>query len=237
MDKFGLIGYPIAHSLSPVLFNQAYGGKWVYDLIEEPSFDEAWRRFTGSYKAVNVTAPYKEDAFRKADTVPQYVQKIGACNILVKTPEGIAAHNSDYLGVKALLEESFGPARPANRTALIIGFGGAGKAAAAAARDAGMDVAVCNRTTSKARSIRPLEDIPMLAAASDIVIYTLPCPVPQTEGMSCRCLLEANYRTPALESHPGIGRYIHGREWIIRQARTGYALMTGEEPGEISLNN
>ena len=42
MDKFGLIGYPIAHSLSPRLFSAAYGGRYAYELIETPDFEKAW---------------------------------------------------------------------------------------------------------------------------------------------------------------------------------------------------
>ena len=67
MDKFGLIGHPIAHSLSPRLFTAAYAGKYAYDLIETPDFGEAWERFLSDYKAINVTAPFKMEAFAKAD--------------------------------------------------------------------------------------------------------------------------------------------------------------------------
>ena len=58
MKRFGLIGYPIAHSLSPALFKAAYGGKYAYDLIEEADFEKAYDRFLQDYHAVNVTAPF-----------------------------------------------------------------------------------------------------------------------------------------------------------------------------------
>ena len=45
MKKFGLIGDPIAHSLSPSLFRAGYGGKYPYELIEGASFESSWRRF------------------------------------------------------------------------------------------------------------------------------------------------------------------------------------------------
>ena len=67
MDKFGLIGYPIAHSLSPRLFSAAYGGRYAYELIETPDFEKAWECFMHGYKAINVTAPFKGDAFDAAD--------------------------------------------------------------------------------------------------------------------------------------------------------------------------
>ena len=67
MKKFGLIGYPIATSGSPALFRAGYGGRYSYDLIEEPDFATAFDRFVAGYDGINVTAPFKIDAFRKAD--------------------------------------------------------------------------------------------------------------------------------------------------------------------------
>ena len=133
MDKFGLIGHPIAHSSSPALFTAAYGGKYRYDLIETPDFDVAWARFLADYKAINITAPFKGDAYARVDWRSPESERVGATNLVVKTPEGTKAYNSDYRGVKSLLEPL------GCRTAAVIGFGGAGKAALAAAEDLGLD--------------------------------------------------------------------------------------------------
>lgn len=226
-SRFGLIGYPIGGSLSPTMFKAAYGGRWAYDLIEDPSFDSAWSRFIEGYEGINVTAPYKETACAKADILSEECRAIGATNLLVRRPDGIHAYNSDYRGVRLLLSDiGFGP----GCSAVIAGFGGAGKAAAAAAASIGMTTVICNRTVSKAEGIHPLSELNSLAADSDIVIYTLPCLVAEAEGIECRCLLEANYRTPAFAEAPGVDRYIHGREWMLLQAVTGYRLFTGEDP-------
>ena len=45
MMRFGLIGHPIGHSLSPALFSAAYAGQFCYDLIEGPYFEESYARF------------------------------------------------------------------------------------------------------------------------------------------------------------------------------------------------
>ena len=66
MKRFALIGHPVAGSLSPRLFTAAYEGRYPYDLIDAP-FDEAWARFLADYHGINVTAPYKQDAFRAVD--------------------------------------------------------------------------------------------------------------------------------------------------------------------------
>ena len=63
MDKFGLIGHPIARSLSPRLFTAAYSGKYAYELIQTEDFGLAWQTFLSGYRAINVTAPFKVNAY------------------------------------------------------------------------------------------------------------------------------------------------------------------------------
>ena len=68
MKKFGLIGNPIAHSMSPSLFKAAYsrpddqGGspEFIYELIEGADFEASYKKFTEEYDGINVTAPFKE---------------------------------------------------------------------------------------------------------------------------------------------------------------------------------
>lgn len=225
MEKFGLIGHPIAHSASPALFAKAYGGKWQYDLIEGADFEASWKRFLDEYQAINITTPFKEPAFRKVaecGVLGEGVEDLAAINIAVKEADGkIHGYNSDYLGVlKVLRDRGFGP----GQTAVVAGFGGAGRAAAAAARVAGMDVVVCNRTRHTPE-IRPLEELPVLAGIADILIYTLAFPIPGLDAISCPgAILEANYRQPCLAGRTG---YIPGTEWHRAQGETGYPLMTG----------
>ena len=103
--KFGLIGHPIAHSLSPALFKAGYDGRYPYDLIEGDDFEESYRRFIEGYDGINVTAPFKELAYAKADIVSEDCRLIKATNLLVKTTEGVKAYNSDLLGVRMWLKE------------------------------------------------------------------------------------------------------------------------------------
>lgn len=234
MLRFGLIGHPLTGSGSPALFASAYGGRWPYDLIDCESFEEAWKRFLADYQAVNVTAPFKRAAYERVAACGRLSEEalaVGAVNIVVKEAGfGLAGYNSDYLGVKALLEaEGFGR----GDVAVVAGFGGAGRAAAAAARSLGMDVTVCNRTPVP--SSRPLSELPILAGVADILIYTLPVAVPEAaellaaaeKGARVPVVLEANYHSPCME---GVAeRYISGQRWLLEQARTGYELMTGEK--------
>lgn len=209
MKRFGLIGHPIAHSLSPALFKAAYalpGDKeadateYIYELIESEDFNEAYRRFIDGYDGVNVTAPFKELAFAKADMLSPECRLIGATNLLVKTSSGIKAYNSDYYGIAlAILAYAGGqhfPPRPSQNemrkamsgkaeTALVAGAGGAGKAAAIAAAGLGLKTTLMNRTIEKAEriaselpefgfNVRPISEFAEAFKDSDIIIYTLP---------------------------------------------------------------
>ena len=266
MKRFGLIGHPIAHSLSPALFKAGYDGRYPYDLIETADFEEAYRRFLEGYDGINVTAPFKELAYGKADILSEECKVIKATNLLVRTPEGVKAFNSDFLGVRMWLEETFGqassdarPGRVTNPTTLVVGLGGAGKAAAVAAASLDLDVILMNRNLDKAESlaevlghrghmteIRPLEDFCRCFREADIIIYNIPTAIPQLERLTDedfapgkpKLILEANYKDPSfnkdllaiMEKANPQAHYTGGRTWLLYQAMTGYEIFTGENP-------
>ena len=263
--KFGLIGHPIAHSLSPALFKAGYDGRYPYELIQTDDFEQAYERFLNDYDGINVTAPFKELAFSKADILSEECSLIGATNLLVKTAEGIKAFNSDYLGVKLWLSEAYeGMKRtlptPLNATTLVVGLGGAGKAAAVAAHSLGFDLILMNRDMSKAEAmatrlesmtehsnkieVRLLTDFSDCFREADIIIYNIPAAIPQLAEISVpaeggpKHVLEANYKDPSFDKEL-INRllgnnpessYTSGKTWLLYQAVTGYELFTGEKP-------
>ena len=241
--KFGLTGHPIEHSLSPALFRAGYGGKHDYDLIDTPDFEEAYQRFLDGYDGINVTSPFKEIALQKADILSDECKAIGATNLLVKTPQGIKAYNSDYLGIRMLLSGK-GYSSRATR-ALIVGCGGASKAAKVAAESLGFDTSIINRT-QYTPEIKPLKEFRQEFLKADIIIYNLPVRINEIVAMTkedlsgCgkKIILEANYRNPSFDIalienwrkiNPGI-EFIDGRAWLLAQAVTGYELFTGEVP-------
>ena len=208
--KFGLIGHPIAHSLSPALFKAGYDDRYQYELIETSDFEEAYQRFLDGYDGINVTAPFKELAIVKADILSEECLAVKATNLLVKTPEGIKAYNSDYLGVRMWLSKmaeglkrppptpsSWAPPPAARGVArfsnpqpsptavkvLIAGLGGAGKAAAAAAESLGMEVIRMNRTVRDDRT-RPLSDFRECFREADIIIYNIPTAIQEMNELT-----------------------------------------------------
>jgi shikimate 5-dehydrogenase len=255
MKRFGLIGHPIAGSLSPRLFGAAYGGKYAYDLIEGADFGKSWQRFLDGYQGINITAPFKQDAFRAVDFLSEDARLCGAVNLAVKTPSGIVGYNTDVDGVILAVREacrqpssvipgltsSVIPGLTGNLSpstdlsdALVVGCGGAGRAAAVAAFRLGCRVTLANRTPSRAAALAdelgcdwiPVDDLPALAP--DLVIYTVPGPMEGLPDFPNAVILEANYRTPCLQ---GRGRaYVSGLRWLLYQAVAGYGIFTGETP-------
>ncbi len=141
--RFGLIGHPVAHSLSPVIHDAAYralGLPHRYELLDCP--DEASvhgavaRLRSGELAGLNVTIPWKRLAVQLADVVTPAVQRVCAANVLARGADGaIIAHNTD---VPALVEEFLRLSGTVRRV-LVIGNGGAAPAVVAAATHAGAD--------------------------------------------------------------------------------------------------
>ena len=122
MKRFGLIGHPVAGSFSPRLFEAAYGGRYAYDLLEGADFGASWQRFLDHYDGINITAPFKQDAFRSVDVLSDDARRCGAVNLAVKTSAGIVGYNTDVDGVILAVREACGlPVReePANSTARV----------------------------------------------------------------------------------------------------------------------
>ncbi len=230
MKRFGLIGHPVAGSFSPKLFEAAYGGRYPYDLIEGAEFGASWQRFLDEYDGINITAPFKEFAFRAVDALSDDARLCGAVNLAVKTPAGIVGYNTDVAGVVLAVREAGLPVSEA----LVVGCGGAGRAAAVAALRLGCRVTLANRTPSRAASLAEelgCEWIPaenLAALSPDLVIYTVPGPMDGFPDFPEAIILEANYRTPCLE---GRGKaYVSGLRWLLYQAVAGYEIFTGETP-------
>lgn len=211
--------------------------------------------------------------------------KIGATNMLVKGENGIEAHNFDFTGILMSVAETLFPGivqefigtyatrahikvhqfcrealpkiYPEKPQALIVGTGGAGKAAAVAAAELGYATVLMNRTPDKAAAfsarlpeygflVDPMEDFIPAVKECDLVVYTVPAAVPALEklsaddfagekrpGQPAKIILDANYRIPVFNAQirqrlsEGKARYIPGTEWLLYQAVSGYGTMTG----------
>jgi shikimate dehydrogenase len=150
----GVLGFPVAHSRSPAMMNAAFaelGLDWRYVKLPVPPerFAETARALAASgYRGANVTIPHKLAAAALADELTPAAAAIGAANTLTFEDGRVLADNTDAGGLLDALGED-----PRGRRVLVLGAGGAGRAAVWALRDAGAEVAVWNRTAGRAREL------------------------------------------------------------------------------------
>jgi shikimate dehydrogenase len=157
LTYLGVAGWPVAHSRSPAMHNAALAavglGDWRYLKLPLPPerFAETLRALPAAgFRGLNVTIPHKEAALALADEATETASAVGAANTLTFLPSGaIHADNTDVPGLLEAL-----PVDPAGRTALVLGAGGAARAAVYALRSAGAsEVLVWNRTRERAERL------------------------------------------------------------------------------------
>ena len=152
--RFGVLGWPVAHSRSPAMHEAAYEALgldgWRYQRLPVPPelFAETVRALPAAGLAgANVTIPHKEAALELAATATERARAIGAANTLTFGEDGsIDADNTDAPGLLDALGETPG-------TALVLGAGGSARAAVWALQQAGTDVLVWNRTPARAEGL------------------------------------------------------------------------------------
>ena len=155
MDVYGLIGNPVEHSLSPPMHEAAYDALGIdarYVTFEPPEDGGAAAvesAATLGVRGLNVTIPFKQQVLDAVETAP-LAERIGAVNTIDFSTSPPTGYNTDAAGVV----RSFSHHGVAlSGTAVVVGAGGAGRAAAFALADEGMTVHVVNRTESKAHDL------------------------------------------------------------------------------------
>ena len=158
----GVIGAPIAHSLSPRLHGHwlaRYGISGYYVPLEVSQSDLAavipmLPRI--GFVGLNVTIPHKESVIKLADTVTDRASLIGAANTLIYRSDGkIHADNTDGHGFLANLRQHAPQWEPATGPAAVLGAGGAARAVVSALLDAGApEIRLANRTRARAEALR-----------------------------------------------------------------------------------
>ena len=159
VDRYGVIGYPVSHSRSPVihrLFALQTGQNLQYELLQvEPSrLIAAIREFaaTGG-KGLNITVPHKSAAAALVDQLSERATAAGAVNTLVFQDGEIFGDNTDGSGLMRDLTRNL-QLTVSDATILILGAGGATRGILGPLLAAGpRSVTIANRTLSKAREL------------------------------------------------------------------------------------
>lgn len=238
----GVLGFPVGHSRSPAMMSAAFrelGLDWRYLKLPVPPerFEQTLMALPGSgYLGANVTIPHKLAAHDVADELSDAARAIGAVNTLTFRDGRIAGDNTDAGGLLDAVGE------PLPGTALVLGAGGAARAAAWALAQAGAEVTVWSRTSERAAQLAaelgvahserpgPSE---LLVNATSVGLS----PGDSLDGLplvDARVVVDLVYGagpTPVVRWAEERGaRVVDGLEVLVRQGARSLALWTGREP-------
>lgn len=250
--RAGVLGSPIAHSLSPLLHRAAYaalGLDWDYrgyevDQARLPGFLAG---LDASWAGLSLTMPLKESVIGLLDSLDPVAAAVRSVNTLVPTGTGWRGTNTDIAGMVESLLRAGLVGRPA--TATVIGAGATARSAVAAIallgvtevtvharrREAADDVAsVATALGLAARAAGPHPAVAALAA--DVVVATLPgdagAPWAPLAHDASGALLDVSYHPwpTALAAAWGSPVVASGRDLLLWQAVEQVRLMTGRDP-------
>lgn len=143
MYKFGLIGYPLGHTFSPKIFEQIFkeaGVNGVYRIFEIPTrrlfYQTCIELLTNGFHGLNVTIPYKIDAYYLAEEKEIEAVKCQNANFLYLKDGVPVAANTDYEGLRETIKNEL---KLHSGSAAIIGYGGAARTSAAVLDDLGIN--------------------------------------------------------------------------------------------------
>ena len=242
MKRFALTGISIDHSRSPQLFEAAYHGKYAYELMPASTAAEALRLYEEKgLSGMNVTTPFKETIVPYMDIINDDVRAIGAANIVFRRDNCWMGHNSDIYGVINPLRDA--GINLSGADCLVLGWGGAGRAAALGLMKAGARVTVANRTVAKVEAmsifssveVLPLDEVLKQTEKYTVLVNALPVVHNLAERICLyphQVVLEADYTCGILQdvARSAGARYLSGLQWLLHQAIPAFRLFTNEEP-------
>lgn len=258
MDRYAVIGNPIAHSKSPLihgLFAQQTGEQLSYEALLAPIDDFAGtlRTFLQEGLGVNVTVPFKEQAWALADSRTPAAELAGAVNTLKRQADGrLLGDNTDGKGLVRDIEHNAGFTLAGKRI-LLLGAGGAARGVIQPLLAAGpAQLCVANRTVEKAEQLAMLfkDEGPISAAGFDWLEESVDLIINATSA-------SLDGRLPAIEptliepghtwcydmmyasettvfnrwaAAQGAARCIDGLGMLVEQAAEAFALWRGVRP-------
>lgn len=254
-QKVGVIGWPVAESLSPAIHNAAFGAldlDWVYVLL--PVAPGGLREALDGLEALgfagaNVTMPHKTEAAGLISDLSEDAVRLRAVNTIVVKPGRLVGHNTDSPGFDRFLRRD-ADFDPAGKTALLYGAGGAARACALALARGGLaELDLVVRDASQAEGVsRAIEgsetrlrvssfdEIP--AVSPSMIVNATPLgsaaealPLPRIgEATVVVDLLYRPALTPLLATARAAGaRTFGGLGLLLHQAALSFELWTGRE--------
>lgn len=244
---YGVAGDPIEHSLSPVIMNTALRRENVNG-VYLPLHAKTLKDLIHCVREIplhglSITMPYKQAILPYLDNTDAHTTKIGACNTVVRGQEGkLYGFNTDVAGVVRPLEQRLSIE---NAKVLVLGAGGAARAAVFGLKERGAEVWILNRTSAKAQKLarqakaHTIKRADLRKIAFDVIINatpvgmgnTLDCPLKDQE-IQARVVFDMVY--DPVETHllqvaraKGIA-VIPGVEMFVQQAARQFEIWTGK---------
>lgn len=250
----GVAGQPITHSLSPLIHRawiaatgldadyRAYGPA---DAAEFAALVADGR--AGRLRGLNVTAPFKEQALALADEAGATARTCGSANLLLFDAGRVRADSTDGAGLMAALGEQAPQLEVKDQTVVVLGAGGAARAAVAALKAAGADVGVLNRTRARAESLAADLGVAVVApgavdrAALVVNALSVDPDVDVSRLRDDAVLMDMTYR-PLITPFLAAGRtrgltVVDGLAMLIGQARPSFLALFGVEPPAIDVRD
>lgn len=168
--EYGLLGKVLAHSFSPEI--HALIGDYDYKLVELAEDKVADFLTQHDFKAINVTIPYKQTVIPYLDEVSDSARAIGAVNTVVNRDGKLYGYNTDFDGLKALVEKLI-PSLEGLKV-VILGSGGTSHTAQAVAKSMGAKEVVVVSIEGEEGTIS-YDELKALHTDADFLINTTPC--------------------------------------------------------------
>ncbi|MEM0448234.1 MAG: shikimate dehydrogenase [Methanomassiliicoccales archaeon] len=257
----GIVGHPLGHTLSPTMHQAALraagiSGKYLrFDLPPEELEDFIDVVLEYEIKGFNVTIPYKESIIPLLDQADSSAEVVGAVNTVVVRGGRLIGHNTDVYGIESTFKEK--SIEPRSKRALVIGAGGAARAACSFLTSAGAEVWIYNRTQARAEALAKafqgcaaLGEDSLRKTEFDIIINCTPVgmegfpkqlPLPIETLRPGQFVMDTIYNPPETEllrfAKQRGAITANGESMLVHQAARSFALWTDAQVGvEVMLS-
>ncbi|MDR0364117.1 MAG: hypothetical protein LBH92_03760 [Bacteroidales bacterium] len=252
VEIFAVAGNPISHSLSPQMMNEAMGATKIngyYTRISAGTPEEIIHVMKNlRIKGCNITAPFKENIVRYLDLYDSRVQQTGCSNLILLKDDQFVGYNTDVNGIFQSLDEieiDF-----LGQSALIVGYGGAARAAAYTLKMMHMQTYVTGKNPIKVEEFAQktgcipvdFENIQQAIDNAAIIISTIPKEavlLHKATFFEQQVVLDCSYNNPTLEQKVTSrnGYYIDGKRWLLYQGAPSFKIFTDKDaPAETMFN-
>jgi len=240
-------GDPVTHSLSPLIMNAALRREnvnGVYLALHAKTLKDLMACVRDiPIHGLSITMPYKEAILKHLDNTDSHTTKIGACNTVVRAQDGkLYGFNTDTAGVVRPLEQRL----PLDKAkVLVLGAGGAARAAVFGLKERGAEVWILNRTAGPAKKLarraraRSIKRVDLKKLTFDVIINATPVgmgngresPLNENE-INTRYLFDMNYDPPETRlmkmARERGAQVIPGVEMFVHQAARQFEIWTGK---------